>query len=277
MLLISLINNHQIQCIKQYNMRYLKRFNEELKGSTFRSAATKLKQLGHIRRSQEIEQRTKWLKEQAPFQLQYYKTRYNSATKSHDSDLLCEGLFYIEPSFDNSWFSDSVYDYIHDSRQYGLFMFFDFGTTPADVETEHKWKEIESKLSEETYNGMYYGTRMGVKIIPEESAVVVSNGKCYWESRDNDIFIFANRSEAMRFKKLLIEALEGKIKWGRNEWNKDGIISCFDRYFISDENWRQQKINKGEEPSEQVFTKEDMPKLVSSIRTGLSVNQLYRH
>ena len=49
-------------------MRYLKRFNEELKGSTFRSAATKLKQLGHIRRSQEIEQRTKWLKEQAPFQ-----------------------------------------------------------------------------------------------------------------------------------------------------------------------------------------------------------------
>ena len=159
-------------------MRYLKRFNEELKGSTFRSAATKLKQLGHIRRSQEIEQRTKWLKEQAPFQLQYYKTRYNSATKSHDSDLLCEGLFYIEPSFDNSWFSDSVYDYIHDSRQYGLFMFFDFGTTPADVETEHKWKEIESKLSEETYNGMYYGTRMGVKIIPEESAVVVSkNGR----------------------------------------------------------------------------------------------------
>lgn len=273
-------------------MRYLKRFNEELKGSTFRSAATKLKQLGHIRRSQEIEshakdveereerekieQRTKWLKEQAPFQLQYYKTRYNSATKSHDSDLLCEGLFYIDPSFDNSWFSDSVYDYISDNRQYGLFMFFDFGTTPADVETERKWKEIESKLSEESYNGMYYGTRMGVNIIPEGSAAPVSNAKCYWESRDNDMFIFANRSEAMRFKKLLIEALEGKIKWGRNEWNKDGIMSCFDRYFISDENWRQRNIDKGEIHMDPIFAKEDMPKLVSSIRTGLSVNQIYR-
>ena len=156
-------------------------------------------------------------------------------------------------------------------------MFFEFGTTPADVETERKWKEIESKLSEESYNGMYYGTRMGVEVIPEGSATVVSNGKCHWESRDNDIFIFANRSEAMRFKKLLIEALEGKIKWGKNQWNPDGIMSCFDRYFTNDENWRQQKINKGEEPSEQVFTKEDMPKLANTVRTGLSINQLYRN
>lgn len=274
-------------------MKYLKRFNEELKGSTFRNAATKLKQLGHIRRSQEIEshaidveerearqrieQRIKWLKEQDPFKLQYYKTKYNSATKSHDNELLCEGLFYIEPSFDDGWFSDSVYDYEYDSRQYGLFMFFDFGTTPADVETQNKWKEIESKLSEESYNGMYYGTRMGVNIIPEGSAVVVSNAKCYWESRDSDMFLFANRSEAMRFKKILIESLEGKVKWGTNEWNKNGIISCFDRYFINDEKWRQRRIEKGEEASEPIFKKEDMPKLASSIKTGLSINQLYRN
>lgn len=273
-------------------MKHLKRFNEELKGSTFRSAADKLKKMGHIRRSQEIEshaieveereerqrieQRTQQLKEQAPFQLQYYKSRYNSSTRSHDNNLLCEGLFYIEPSFDNGWFSDSVSDYENDSRQYGLFMFFDFGTTPADVETEHKWKEIESQLSEEAYDGMYYGTRMGVNIIPEGHATPTSNGRCFWESRDNDMFIFANRSEAMRFKKLLIEAIEGKINWGKNKWNEKGIISCFDRYFINDENYRKVKIDRGEEPSEPVFTKEDMPKLISTIRTGLSVNQLYR-
>lgn len=274
-------------------MRHLKRFNEELKGSTFRSAADKLKRLGHIRRSQEIEshaidveereekqrieQRTKWLKEQGPFQLQYYKSRYNSATKSHDEDLLCEGSFYIEPSFNYIWFSDSVSDYLHDSRQYGLLMFFEFGTTPADVETANKWKEIESKLSEESYHGMYYGTRLGIQVIPEGNAAVVSNGKCFWESRDSDMFLFTNRSEAMRFKKLLIEALEGKITWGKNEWDERGIISGFDRYFINDENYRQRKIDRGEEPEEIVFSKEDMPKIISTIRTGLSVNQLYRN
>lgn len=272
-------------------MKYLKKFNEELKGSTFRSAATKLKQMGHIRRSQEIEshakdveereerqrieQRTKWLREQAPFKLQYYKSKYNSATRSHDSNLLCEGLFYIEPSFDYNWFSDSVSDWL--SEQYSLFMYFEFGTTPADVETEHNWKEIESKLSEESYHGMYYGTRLGIQVIPEGNASVVSNGECFWEGRDNDSFIFANRSEAMRFKKLLIEALEGKIKWGKNEWNKDGIISCFDKYFINEENWRNQKIDKGITPPEPVFTKEDMPKIINTIKTGLSVNQLYRN
>jgi len=274
-------------------MKYLKRFNEELKGSTFRSAATKLKQLGHIRRSQEIEshaidveereekerieQRTQWLKEQAPFRLQFYKTKYNSATKSHDKDLLCEGNFYIEPSFDDGWFSDSVYDYRSDGGKYGLFMSFDFGTTPADVETSNTWKSIESNLSEEAYDGMYYGTRMTIQVIPEGHAGFSSNGKCYWESRDNDIFIFANRSEAMRFKKLLIEALEGKIEWGKNKWNVKGIMSCFDRYFLNDANHRQSKIDKGETPVEPVFKKEDMPKLISTIKTGLSVNQLYRN
>lgn len=271
-------------------MKYLKRFNEELKVSTFRSAATKLKSIGHIRRSQEIEsyandieereqikkieQRTNLLKEQEPFQLQYHKSRYNSTTKSNDHTLLCEGLFYIEPSFDDSWFSDSAYDY--ESDQHNLFMFFEFGTTPADVETQSKWKSIESQLSEETYDGMYYGTRMGIQVIPEGNASIVSNGKCDWESRDNDIFVFSNRSEAMRFKKLLIEALERKIKWGKNQWNSDGIMSCFDRYFLNDENKRKSKIARGETLSDPIFTKEDMPKIISSIKTGLSVNQLYR-
>ena len=274
-------------------MKYLKRFNEELKGSTFRSAATKLKQLGHIRRSQEIEshaidveereekarieQRTKWLKEQGPFRLQYYKSRYNAATKSYYSDLLCEGNFYIEPSFDSDWFSDSGYDYRHEDRKYGLFMYFEFGTTPADVETATAWKEIESKLSEESYDGMYYGTRMGIEIIPEGHAGVSSNGRCFWEARDNDQFIFANRSEAMRFKKLLIEAIEGKIEWGKNKWNEKGIMSCFDRYFLRESNYRQIKIDKGQPAEELLFTKEDMPKLISTLKTGLSVNQLYKN
>ncbi len=273
-------------------MKYLKKFNEELKSSTFRSAATKLKQLGHIRRSQEIEshaidveereeierieQRTKWLKEQAPFRLQFYKTKYNAATRSHSSDLLCEGNFYIEPSFDDGWFSDSGYDYRSDGSQYGLFMYFEFGTTPADVETSNTFREIESKLSEEVYDGMVYGTRLGIEVIPEGHAAVTSNGRCFWEARDNDQFIFANRSEAMRFKKLLIEVLEGKIEWGKNKWNVNGIMSCFDRYFLNDVNYIQRKLDKGESV-EPLFTKEDMPKLINTIKTGLSVNQLYKN
>ena len=40
-------------------MKHLRKFNEELKSSTYASAATKLKNMGHIRRAGELEQWTK--------------------------------------------------------------------------------------------------------------------------------------------------------------------------------------------------------------------------
>ena len=43
-------------------MKYLRKFNEELKSSTYKLASNKLKGMGHIRRSSELE---KWSEEVA--------------------------------------------------------------------------------------------------------------------------------------------------------------------------------------------------------------------
>ena len=67
-------------------MRHLKRFNEELKGSTFRSAATKLKQLGHIRRSQEIESYAKGVEEREEKQRRMLDELANMQKKQEEED-----------------------------------------------------------------------------------------------------------------------------------------------------------------------------------------------
>jgi hypothetical protein len=139
---------------------------------------------------------------------------------------------------------------------------FEFGTTPADSETLESWKEIE--LSDDSYDDIYWSTRLMIEIIPEGYSNVVSNGECTWESKESDIFVFANRSEAIRFKKLFIEAIEGKNTWGKNQWCLEGIKSEFDRFFRSKD-------------TDSIFTKEDIPKIANSIKTGLNINKLYRN
>lgn len=274
-------------------MKYLKRFNEELKSSTYRSASAKLKQLGHVRRSGEIESYAKEIEERErqerinkrhkdiksfpPFQLKWYKTKWDSSTKKTLEEPFTEGLFYIEPSFPYDWFGDMVWDYENDSKQYGLLLPLEFATVPADEETANSWKEIESKLSDESWDDIYWSMRLMVQVVVEGEANVTSNGKCFWEARESDLFVFANRSEAMRFKKLLIDALEGKNTWGKNEWYSEGMKSSFDKFFERDIKWRSDKKEKNQQVEEPTLTPDDMPKLISTIKTGLNINQLYRN
>ena len=275
-------------------MKYLKKFNEELKGSTFRSAALKLKQLGHTRRSQEIEsyaidveerekksqieQRQKDMAQFGAFALTYYKVRWDSSKKAHIETPIMSGNFYLEPGFDYGWFGDMVYDWIHDGSQYGLFAPIEIGTSPADDLTIQKWNELESagSFSEESWQGVYFGTRLMAQICKEGEVGVTSNGVCAWESRDSDIFVFSSRAEAMRFKKMIVEALEGKNLFGKDPYSPGGLYGDFEKYFENDKKWRDEKVAKGE-VYETVFVKEDMPKLANTVRTGLSINQLYRN
>jgi len=266
-------------------MKYLKRYNEELLPSTYRSASTKLKTIGHVRRSGEMEAYAKELEEKErlrkneirrqgmtsidPFHLIYLKSSYNSSTKSHSEKFLCDGLFYIEPSFDWSWFSDMYVDWENDNFSYTLSLPFEFGTMPADEETQQKFDA--APFSEEAYEGVHYGTRMWLNIINQNERDVSVSGKYSWEGRDSDEFVFATRQEAIRFKKCLADAVEGKTQWGKTGWAPEGIQSNFNDYFKNSKEWRE-KNNKPESH----FTKDDMPKIAESIRR-MSLNQIYRN
>ena len=263
-------------------MKYLKKYNEELLPDTYRSASTKLRTIGHTRRSAEMEAYAKELEEKErlrkneirkqgmisvdPFHLIFLKSSYGNPP---NEKVLCEGLFYIEPSFDWSWFQDMYADWENDSFSYTLSLPFEFGTMPADAETQQKFDAAPK--SEDAYEGVHYGTRMWLNIINQNERDVSISGKYSWEGRDGDEFIFATRQEAIRFKKLLADAVEGKTQWGKTSWAPEGIQSNFNGYFKKDKEWRE----RSDKP-ESYFTKDDMPKIAESIRR-MSLNQIYRN
>lgn len=274
-------------------MKHLKRYNEELNPSTYISAAAKLKQLGHVRRPKELEDRSKFeqerLKKQQqlvrkgelsqfpPFKLQFYKQRWNSTTRITEEDFLGEGLFYVEPSFGSDWFADMMYD--HEANGEGLSIPFEFGTSPANEESELVWEEIKSKcpsLKEQEYEGVTYTTRMWIKLFDSDSYVITNENKCYWETSDNGLFVLDSRSEAIRFKKLIIDSLEGKNQWGKNKWSPEGMYGGFIKYFQKDLEWRVKEREAGRNKIEQYFKPEHMPILANKVKMGLSINDLYR-
>lgn len=274
-------------------MKYLKRYNEELLPSTYVSAATKLKKLGHTRRAKELEDWSKVeqdrikkqqqlvrkgeLSQFPPFKLQFYKQRWNSTTRITEEDFLGEGLFYVEPSFGSDWFGDMMYD--HEADGHGLSIPIEFGTSPANEETESVWEEIKSKcpsLKEQEYEGVTYNTRMWIKLFDENSYAITNENKCFWETADNGLFVLDSRSEAIRFKKLIIDSLEGKNQWGKNKWSPEGMYGHFMKFFQKDLEWRVKVREAGRDRIEQYFKPEHMSILVNKVKAGLSINDLYR-
>jgi hypothetical protein len=274
-------------------MKHLKRYNEELNPSTYTSAAAKLRQLGHVRRPKELEDWSNFEKERlkkqqqlfrkdelsqfSPFKLKFYKQRWNSATRITEEDFLGEGLFYVEPSFSSDWFGDMMYD--HEADGEGLSIPFEFGTSPANEETEIAWEEIKSKcqsLKEQEYDGVTYNTRMWIKLFVPDSYVITNENKCFWETADNGLFVLDSRAEAIRFKKLIIDSLEGKNQWGKNKWHPEGMYGNFIKFFQRDLEWRVKEREAGRNKLEQYFKQEHMPILANKVKMGLSINDLYR-
>jgi hypothetical protein len=252
-------------------MKYLRKITEELKASTYKSAADKLSNMGHKRRSAElkdysdyvsrkeeeekIEKRLQFVRKFPPFHLKWFR----DGQKTNQVPLF-EGLFYIEPSFDSQYFNDHVSDYKNDLCE--LWISFDFACTPADEDTIKRWKEIEGGIRLDSYYNMYWPNKLSCELIPTGHANIVSNGKCYMENIDSDYFVFSNRQEAIKFKKLLIESLEGKNNWGNNLYS-EGLYASLQIYF--------------DKFKTSPFKKDDLPKLINTIKTGLSLNNLFRN
>jgi hypothetical protein len=246
--------------IKKY-----KEFNEELKSSTYHSASSKLTKLGHERRGEEMKkwadlvstrekeercrERLMHVRKFDPFEMTIYKCRWNRDTKTTIEEYLIDGLFYVEPSFPYDWFSDMVYDWRHDGG-YSLWLPLELGMTPANEETSVKMKEIESKLSDESdeiWDNIFWPTRIMVELIPEGSDIIIDNGRCSIESRESDIALFSNRRDAIKFKQLLSDSIEGKNTFGKNQWYPNGISSAFENFFRDERANVRYRINKGQE------------------------------
>jgi len=275
-------------------MKHLKSINE-LKSSTYKNAAAKLKNLGHIRRSGELEEWTKEVenrerdarelanfnsfKHDVPFKINLVKTKWNSANKSRDHEIMMSGNFYLKPSFDDSWAQDQYNDNINEDGacSYGYYMPFEIGIMAADEETKEKFRSIEENLSDEVYEGVYWNQRLYYKLINEGSKESTPTGEFSWECRENDEIVFENRAEALRFKKMFVDAVHGRNTFGNSKWvpsMHEQLKKFFSGDWVMKYNRETSKYDKIE--SSETFNEEAFKKFLDSTNR-MSINQLYRN
>ena len=198
-------------------MKYLKRFNEELKASTYKSAADKLTKMGHKRRGAEMsDYAIRREKEEERMRLQVTR---DEMSRFEPFNLIINkekaGRFYILPNAEIEWFKDLVYDWVDDKMSYICSLPVEFGIMMADEETEETFKDWN--WSPEQWNGVSYPNRMYL-------GTTYANSPAF-DSYDRDIFHFATRADAMRFKKMFVDLLEEKNDWYWKKWNPNGVVS----------------------------------------------------
>lgn len=275
-------------------MKHLKTINE-LKSSTYASAANKLKGLGHIRRSGELEEWTKEVqnkerdarelenfnsfKHDVPFKINLVKAKWDSATKTRKHEIMITGNFYLKPSFDDSWAYDQYNDNVQEdgTTEYSYHLPFEIGIMAADEETKEKFRMIEENLSDEVYEGVYWLQRLYYKLINEGSKEMTPTGDYSWECRENDEIVFENRAEALRFKKMFVDAVHGRNTFGNSKW-VPSMNEQLKKFFLGE--WLQRynrdtrsydKIDRSD-----VFNEEAFKRFLDSTNK-MSINQLYRN
>jgi hypothetical protein len=275
-------------------MKHLKSINE-LKSSTYTSAANKLKQMGHIRRSGELEQWTKEVenkekdarelqnynefKHDVPFKINLVKAKWDSATKTRKHDIMVAGNFYLKPSFDNSWAQDQYNDNTDENgtTEYTYHMPFEIGIMAADEETKEKFRSIEENLSDEVYEGVYWLQRLYYKLINEGSKEMTPTGDYSWECRESDEIMFENRAEALRFKKMFVDAVHGRNTFGNSKW-VPSMNEQLKKFFLGDWLQRYNRDTKSYDKvdRQEVFNEEAFQRFLDSTNK-MSINQLYRN
>jgi hypothetical protein len=275
-------------------MKHLKTINE-LKSSTYASAANKLKGLGHIRRSGELEEWTKEVqnkerdarelenfnsfKHDVPFKINLVKAKWDPATKTRKHDIMMTGNFYLKPSFDYDWARDQYNDNADENgnTEYSYYMPFEIGIMAADEETKEKFRSIEENLSDEVYEGVYWLQRLYYKIINEGAKEITPTGEFSWECRESDEIMFENRAEALRFKKMFVDAVHGRNTFGNSKW-VPSMNEQLKKFFLGDWLQRYNRDTRSYDKLDRtdIFNEEAFKRFLDSTNK-MSINQLYRN
>ena len=192
------------------DMKYLKKFNEELKPLTYRNAARKLKKMGHSDRASELEDWSvkkegdinyiKWQKsieEYAKFGTFKLNIELDHPTKKGN----IKDDFYLDIVFDVDCFIDSLYDREGNGNRTGSISFF-VGIIPT---TEELKKKCDEMLPEpDMGNGFYWGMSIGLdfEIVNDEVNFTKFYIGNYDERISGDVSL-ADRSSAGKLRNLL--------------------------------------------------------------------------
>jgi hypothetical protein len=181
-------------------MKYLKKFNEELKPSTYFSASRKLAKIGHWDRSKDLkdwglemesrEEMDKWRKnieKYSPFGV------FKMTIKNDDGETIT-GDFYLDINFDDMAFLDEP--------ENGITFF--LGLIPTSEELINKYKELCQDF--DFGNGFFWGKIFHIEYNIVDQKVELT--KWDFDDYDSDMngkITFADRASANKFKNLLIK------------------------------------------------------------------------
>jgi len=269
-------------------MRYLKKFNEELKPSTYRSAADSLQRMGHKKRASNIRDWSDTIEKMeshqyrinlwegikrknliksissiGEFDIEINIGNYDSTTQNYDTKKI--GQFYLYLSL----VKDILYTQLYGWRYFGeCWLPLDLGIVPANPESEEilkiskdtgdNWEMISLNLtipySEVTDNQLYeFGIKKPINIDDLEDQMFPSGKLRFLRS----VPPFIDRKNAIKFKKALIDIFEGNVDYGSTPENPDGL-----KDEIMDE------LN--------TLTMENILRFIDSIKK-INVNDLYKN
>lgn len=201
-------------------MKYIKSFNEELNSYVYMNAAKLAKEYKQPKRAERF---TNWANELSDRD-NIKKTKENRDRLSQfgffDGHLSVSGAddiigkFYLDVWFDDDWFEDIIYQSWGDGAfEYGISLPFEIEIIAADEETQSK---IDATNVEQNY-GVIWPNRLEIYLSTYDHTTkeinIRPNGFGYF-SKDMEDFHFLDRRNAVKFKKLLIDALGGKNSFG---------------------------------------------------------------
>ena len=253
-------------------MRYLRKYNEELKSDTYKSAADKLAKMGHVKRPEELmkfhvaakekekeEDKRKAIEEAS--ELGTYKMTLNGPNVRFTGD------FYVYFYWNNDNFDESYEDWKRFDTS-SLWLQFDLAVLPASEESKEFVQNVLDKEIGLNYDGRCFLGCFGLNLTQGGNSmdendrptyVLKPNSGFYWEEYHNIDWYMADRGSAQKFKKMLYDIFEGNIIWRETPKLPGGVKEQILDFLCSDMN----------------HTLEEFEEFIESLKR-ISVNKIYK-
>lgn len=211
-------------------MKHLKHFNE-LKSYTYRTASDKLKKLGHSKRSAALmdwSDKTKIKEEENQrkerfnlwsnygiWDMTIANSMYDRAAKKGYYQFITSGKFVISLNLETDWADERINDWPNEN----FYLSFGLGMAPADEETEKNITNLDKKNSDLVYNKALWPQWYDIKLSKDVNIdgasyekIIKPEGVYSISYNDGVVALFDNRQNTFKFRKLLIDIFEGRVK-----------------------------------------------------------------
>jgi hypothetical protein len=241
-------------------MKYLKKFNEELRPQTYMSAARKLDKLGHHDRanalkdwSREVEKKEEMIKWKDLIQDYAQFGTFKMTIKNTETGDTLTGDFHLDISFDDLQFSDEP--------ESGICFF--IGLIPTSEDLIHQYMELCPDY--DFGNGFFWGKIFNLQYELSDTVKFTKWNMWDYDDEMNGKVAFADRGSANKFKNLLIQIFtNSELGYPSGYTDADDLYEKLTNCILAENSFS----------SEYGFKLEDAAKYIRTISTNLLYSAL---